>query len=138
MKKTNSLSYILSCAHPDVVAVLLERGANINDPGGPLCEGVTPLHDALACGNLKVARLLVERGASVTLRNSKVRSIKSPHFPWKDRSCLNGANLCICLTLSPSCFRVTPPWTPCATGRRRTAESWTRRPNRSARLQRDY
>ncbi|KAE8289979.1 Tonsoku-like protein NF-kappa-B inhibitor-like protein 2 [Larimichthys crocea] len=43
--------------HYDVVAVLLERGANINDPGGPLCEGVTPLHDALACGNLKVARL---------------------------------------------------------------------------------
>lgn len=62
----------LSFSHPDVVAVLLERGANINDPGGPLCEGVTPLHDALACGNLKVARLLVELGASVTLRNSKV------------------------------------------------------------------
>lgn len=52
--------------------MLLERGANISDPGGPLCEGVTPLHDALACGNFKVARLLVERGASVTLRNSKV------------------------------------------------------------------
>ena len=62
----------LSLSHPDVVALLLERGANINDPGGPLCEGVTPLHDALACGNLRVARLLVERGASVTLRNSKV------------------------------------------------------------------
>lgn len=57
---------------PDVVAVLLDRGANINDPGGPLCEGVTPLHDALTCGNFKVARLLVERGASVTIRNAKV------------------------------------------------------------------
>ncbi|XP_054909546.1 tonsoku-like protein isoform X2 [Poeciliopsis prolifica] len=57
--------------HHDIVAVLLDRGANINDPGGPLCEGVTPLHDALACGNFKVARLLVERGASVTIRNAK-------------------------------------------------------------------
>lgn len=56
----------------DIVAVLLDRGANINDPGGPLCEGVTPLHDALACGNFTVARLLIERGASVMLRNSKV------------------------------------------------------------------
>ncbi len=68
-KKKRILSLFLS---PDIVAVLLERGANINDPGGPLCEGMTPLHDALACGNFKVARLLVERGASVTLRNSKV------------------------------------------------------------------
>ncbi|CAB1334938.1 unnamed protein product [Coregonus sp. 'balchen'] len=33
--------------HTDVVALLLERGANINDGGGSLCEGVTPLHDAL-------------------------------------------------------------------------------------------
>lgn len=66
-----SLSLFLSSL-PDIVALLLERGANVNDAGGPLCEGVTPLHDALACGNFKVGRLLVERGASVTLRNSKV------------------------------------------------------------------
>ncbi|KAM6973229.1 tonsoku-like protein [Aplochiton taeniatus] len=56
---------------PEIVAVLLERGASINDPGGPLCEGVTPLHDALTCGNFPVARLLVKRGASVTMRNAK-------------------------------------------------------------------
>lgn len=65
-------SILLYVSATDVVAVLLERGANVNDPGGPLCEGVTPLHDALACGNFQVAKLLVERGASVTLRNSKV------------------------------------------------------------------
>ncbi|CAL1575200.1 unnamed protein product [Knipowitschia caucasica] len=57
--------------HYEVVAMLLDRGAYVNDPGGPLCEGVTPLHDALACGNLAVARLLIEKGASVSLRNSK-------------------------------------------------------------------
>lgn len=61
-----------SFSHADIVALLLEHGANVNDPGGPLCEGVTPLHDALACGSLRVGRLLVERGASVTQRNSKV------------------------------------------------------------------
>uniref|UniRef100_A0A673MI92 Tonsoku-like protein n=1 Tax=Sinocyclocheilus rhinocerous TaxID=307959 RepID=A0A673MI92_9TELE len=42
-----------------------------NDPGGRDCEGVTPLHDTLNCGHFPVARLLVERGASVTVRNSK-------------------------------------------------------------------
>ncbi|XP_062325162.1 tonsoku-like protein isoform X2 [Osmerus eperlanus] len=57
--------------HHEIVAVLLERGANINHPGGPLCEGVTPLHDALTCGHFQVARLLIERGASVTICNSK-------------------------------------------------------------------
>ncbi|KAM6912146.1 tonsoku-like protein [Xenentodon cancila] len=68
--------------HYDIVGLLLERGANINDPGGPLCEGVTPLHDALACGNLKVARLLVERGASVTLQNSKGETAMDTLRQW--------------------------------------------------------
>lgn len=38
---------------------------------------------------------------------------------------------------SPSSLRVTSPWTPCVSGRGRTAESWTRTPSRSAWLQRD-
>lgn len=62
------------------MALLLERGANVNDPGGPECNGVTPLHDALTCGNFKVAQLLVERGASVTLRDSKVISCRFAHL----------------------------------------------------------
>lgn len=69
---TPSLTCSFSALRADIVALLLEHGANVNDPGGPYCEGVTPLHDAVACGNLEVAGLLVERGASVTLRNSKV------------------------------------------------------------------
>lgn len=69
--------------HYDIVAVLLDRGAHINDPGGPLCEGVTPLHDALACGNLAVARLLIERGASVTLRNSKGDTARDTLNQWQ-------------------------------------------------------
>lgn len=52
--------------------MLLERGAALDDPGGPGCEGITPLHDALACGHFAVAELLVQRGASVTARNARV------------------------------------------------------------------
>lgn len=57
----------------EVVGLLLERGANINDPGGRACEGVTPLHDTLNCGHFSVARILIQRGAAVTVRNGKVR-----------------------------------------------------------------
>ena len=44
----------------------------MDDPGGQGCEGITPLHDALNCGHFEVAQLLIERGASVTLRTRKV------------------------------------------------------------------
>ncbi|XP_077207393.1 tonsoku-like protein isoform X2 [Paroedura picta] len=57
--------------HLEVVRLLLDHGANIDDPGGPGCEGITPLHDALNCGHFDVAELLIHRGASVTLRNAK-------------------------------------------------------------------
>ncbi|XP_069477902.1 tonsoku-like protein [Ambystoma mexicanum] len=57
--------------HLEIVQFLLEHGANINDPGGPLCEGITPLHDALASGNFEVAQLLIQKGASATQRNAK-------------------------------------------------------------------
>ncbi|XP_044149724.1 tonsoku-like protein [Bufo gargarizans] len=57
--------------HHDIVQLLLDRGAHINDPGGPLCEGITPLHDALSSGNFHVAQLLIRRGASVTQKTTK-------------------------------------------------------------------
>ncbi|XP_066426276.1 tonsoku-like protein [Molothrus aeneus] len=43
----------------------------MDDPGGPGCEGVTPLHDALASGRFPVAQLLIQSGANLTLRNAK-------------------------------------------------------------------
>ncbi|XP_071275223.1 tonsoku-like protein [Agelaius tricolor] len=43
----------------------------MDDPGGPGCEGVTPLHDALASGRFPVAQLLIQSGAKLTLRNAK-------------------------------------------------------------------
>ncbi|KAG9331056.1 hypothetical protein JZ751_020406 [Albula glossodonta] len=68
--------------HYDIVALLLDRGAHVNDPGGPLCEGVTPLHDALSCGQFQVARLLVEKGASATLRNAKGETPQDSLRQW--------------------------------------------------------
>ena len=56
----------------DIVRFLLDHGAAVDDPGGQGCEGITPLHDALNCGHFEVAELLIERGASVTLRTRKV------------------------------------------------------------------
>lgn len=57
---------------PEIVRFLLDHGAAVDDPGGQGCEGITPLHDALNCGHFEVAALLIERGASVTLRTRKV------------------------------------------------------------------
>ncbi|XP_048338544.1 tonsoku-like protein [Sphaerodactylus townsendi] len=57
--------------HLEIVGLLLDHGANIDDRGGPGCEGITPLHDALNCGHFDVAELLIRRGASVALRNAK-------------------------------------------------------------------
>lgn len=56
----------------EIVRFLLDHGAAVDDPGGQGCEGITPLHDALTCGHFEVAELLIERGASVTLRTRKV------------------------------------------------------------------
>lgn len=58
----------------EIVRFLLDHGAAVDDPGGQGCDGITPLHDALNCGHFEVAELLIERGASVTLRTKKVRS----------------------------------------------------------------
>lgn len=60
----------------DIVRFLLDHGAAVDDPGGQGCEGITPLHDALNCGHFEVAELLIERGASVTLRTRKVSGDK--------------------------------------------------------------
>ncbi|XP_029443076.1 tonsoku-like protein [Rhinatrema bivittatum] len=65
------LHEVCNHGHLEIVQYLLEHGANINDPGGPLCEGITPLHDALSCGHFEVAQLLIKRGASVTQKSAK-------------------------------------------------------------------
>ncbi|KAK2511849.1 hypothetical protein Q9966_016544, partial [Columba livia] len=71
-----------------LVRLLLERGAARDDPGGPGCEGITPLHDALACGHFEVAELLLRHGASVTARNAKsLQELDLSLNPLGDAAC---------------------------------------------------
>ena len=60
-----------ACNHGNlaIVELLLDRGADVNDPGGPHCRGMTPLHDAVQNDHIDVVKLLVSRGASVNRRN---------------------------------------------------------------------
>lgn len=52
-----------------IVELLLENGALINDKGGAKCDGFTPLHDACGNGILAVVEILLDRNANATLRN---------------------------------------------------------------------
>ena len=46
----------------------------MNDPGGPRCDGVTPLMDAAGNGHVDVVQLLVERGADPRMKDIHVGS----------------------------------------------------------------
>lgn len=53
----------------EIVELLLDNGASINDKGGTNCDGFTPLHDACGNGVLPVIELLLDRGANATVKN---------------------------------------------------------------------
>ncbi|GJQ70821.1 hypothetical protein Trydic_g748 [Trypoxylus dichotomus] len=56
-----------ACNHGyiEIVKLLVEKGATINDRGGIKCDGVTPLHDAAANGHLEIVEYLIDKGASL-------------------------------------------------------------------------
>lgn len=53
----------------EIVEILLDNGALINDKGGTSSDGITPLHDACVNGHLEVIELLLDHDANATLRN---------------------------------------------------------------------
>ena len=61
--------------HTEVVGVLLEHGAAVNDPGGVHCDGITPLHDAAVNGQVEVVQMLLDYGADVSIVDKKVSSL---------------------------------------------------------------
>lgn len=66
-----------ACNHGymEVVKMLLEHGAAVNDPGGIHCDGITPLHDAAVNGQAEVVQVLLEYGADVSIVDKKVSSL---------------------------------------------------------------
>ncbi|XP_072743856.1 tonsoku-like protein [Anoplolepis gracilipes] len=71
--------------HVDIAELLLRHGANVNDPGGMSCKGVTPLHDAACCGHFSMMQLLMQHGANVTLKTHDGDTILDCLNDWKDR-----------------------------------------------------
>jgi len=51
------------------IRLLLYR---VDDVGGPKCAGLTPLMDAARSGHMRICRLLVEKGASMTMQDDNV------------------------------------------------------------------
>ena len=64
-----------ACNHGQIeaVRVLIELGANIDDRGGPSCDGITPLLDAASNGHLELITLLLDKGASPLAKTNQVR-----------------------------------------------------------------
>ena len=70
-KDSQSGSTMLATAalmgHTEVVALLLEHGAEVNAKSR---DGSTPLHTAAFLGRVETVKLLLEKGADTTLRNN--------------------------------------------------------------------
>lgn len=67
------------CGSPDVVRLLLDRGADIN--ARDELNGVTPLHLAAEHGRVDIVKVLIRHGADVTIQNRKG---KTPLFASTD------------------------------------------------------
>ena len=61
----------LATKRPDLVTLLLARGAN---PNAGAETGLTPLHSAAQGGDTELARLLLDHGADVSARDDRGRS----------------------------------------------------------------
>ncbi|KAG8039017.1 hypothetical protein G9C98_003324 [Cotesia typhae] len=71
--------------HIEIAQLLIDHGANVNDPGGPQCGNITPLHDAASCGHFSMMNLLIKHGADITLKTKDGESILDCFETWRSR-----------------------------------------------------
>lgn len=71
--------------HVEVAEALLKHGANVDDPGGASCKGITPLHDAASCGHFSVMQLLMQHGANLTLKSHDGDTVLDCLEDWRGR-----------------------------------------------------
>jgi ankyrin repeat protein len=66
-----ALALATQCGHADVVGVLIDAGEDPNrfNPPGTHSHS-PPLHQAIAAGHLDVVKLLVEKGASLDIKDT--------------------------------------------------------------------
>lgn len=77
-----------ACNHGsvEIVELLIEHGASVNDRGGKHCEGVTPLHDAASCGHLDVMEALLRNGANPLSQTDAGESVYECLLKWRLRT----------------------------------------------------
>ncbi|KAJ8664786.1 hypothetical protein QAD02_006448 [Eretmocerus hayati] len=71
--------------HVEICRLLLRAGANVNDPGGSGCDGVTALHDAASNGNAPVIQLLLDNGANSNMLTRAGECALCCLLKWRDR-----------------------------------------------------
>lgn len=70
----------------EIVRLLIEHGAAVNDRGGKYCEGVTPLHDAASCGHIDVMETLLQSGANPLAQTDVGESVYECLLKWRLRT----------------------------------------------------
>jgi ankyrin repeat protein len=68
---TTAIHLASGCGYTEIVRVLLDRGAAIDDLDYNDRGPKTPLHAAIRCGHEDVVRLLLDRGASIHAKNGQ-------------------------------------------------------------------
>ncbi|ENN77089.1 hypothetical protein YQE_06424, partial [Dendroctonus ponderosae] len=76
--------------HIEIVRLLLDHKASINDRGASECNGITPLHDAASNGHLEIIELLLNKGASAL---AKTDDGNTPLFELRKWFQRNGEDL---------------------------------------------
>lgn len=73
----------------DIVEVLIDNDASINDKGGEYCDGVTPIYDACANGKLEVIEVLLDKGANVTQKTNLGKTPLDSLDEWRKKQILD-------------------------------------------------